>query len=144
MAATNILTASAADTRSPEEVLRDVQRLIALKPPTDPATGLMYYNTKQAAEYREELREIVSRYGDMETFQKAAGLPDPAAASGPQLAPVTAPGPPNFTAAPSAEVTLARFAQSMMAPGPLPAAPGVAQNAGPPALIPRRGTGTVL
>ncbi len=128
----------------PAEVMQDVQRLIALRPPTDPATGLMQYDTEQAHEYREALRDIVDRYGTMEDFQEAARLPDPGAVSGPQLASAASPGPPGFTATPPAEVSLAQFAQGLMAPGPLPAAAGVAQNAGLPAVIPRRGTGTVL
>ncbi len=129
----------------PAEVMQDAQRLLALRPPTDPATGMMYYDTAQAAEYREALRDIVDRYGTMEDFQEAAGLPDPAATSGPQPALASSPGPPGFTAmppaTPPAEVTLARFAQDMMAPGPLP---GAAQNVGSPGLMPRRGAGTVL
>ena len=129
---------------SPEEVRQDVQRLIALRPPTDPATGVMYYDTEQAHEYREALRDIVDRYGTMEDFQEAARLPDPAAVSGPQLASAAAPGPPGFTATAPPGVTLARFAQDMMAPGPLPGAAGAAQNSGPPALMPRRSTGMVL
>ena len=124
--------------------MEDLQRLFALKPPTDPATGLMVYDTPQAAQYREALQDIVNRYGSMEDFQEAAQLPDPIAASGPQLASTASPGPPGITAAPSAAASLAAFAQKMMQPGgPLPAAPGVPQNAGLPAVIPRRGTGTV-
>ena len=123
--------------------MEDLQRLTALRPPTDPATGMMQYDTEQAHEYREALQGIVTRYGSIENFQEAARLPDPAAVSGPQLASVDSPGSPGFTAAPSAEVTLARFAQDMMAPGPLPGAASAAQNAGPPALIPRRGTGII-
>ena len=133
---------------SPEETRQDVQRLLALRPPTDPATGLMQYDTEQAAEYREALRDIVARYNTMEDFQEAAGLPDPAAVSGPQLASAASPGPPGFTATPPAEVSLAQFAQGLMAPGPPPGPPpgaaGAAQNAGLPAVIPRRGTGMVL
>ena len=147
MAATNISTATAADTRSPEEVLRDVQHLIALRPPTDPVTGMMVYDTRQAAEYREALLDIVASYGTMKDFQETARLPDPAVVSGPQPALADSPGPPGFTAVPPATsppaVSLARFASDMMAPGPLPGAAGAAQNAGPPAVIPRRGTGTV-
>ena len=152
--------------------MQDVQRLIALRPPTDPVTGMMYYDTRQAAEYREALQDILNRYGNMEAFQEAARLPDPAAVSGPQLASVDSPGPPGFTATPPVEVTLAEFAQRMMAPGlpinpnaqgpqgapggavpgmPAPMQPGgstpamagVAQNAGLPALTSRRGSGTV-
>ncbi len=132
----------------PAEVRQKVQRLLALRPPTDPATGLMHYDTKQAHEYREALRDIVDRYGSIEEFQEAAGLPDPAGAPGLQPASAAVPGPPGFTAmppaTPPAEVTLARFAQDLMAPGPLPGAAGMAQNSGPPALMPRRSTGMVL
>lgn len=133
---------------SPEETMQDVQRLIALRPPTDPATGLMHYDTGQAHEYREALRDIVHRYGSIEEFQKAAGLPDPAGPPGPPPGAAASPGPPNFTATPPATppvgVSLARFASDMMAPGPGAGAAGAAQNAGPPALMARRGTGTVL
>ena len=132
----------------PAEVRQKVQRLLALRPPTDPATGLMHYDTKQAHEYREALRDIVDRYGSIEEFQEAAGLPDPAGAPGPQPASAAVPGPPGLTAMPPATPppapTLARFAADMMAPGPSPATGGVVQNAGLPALMPRRGTGTVL
>ena len=136
--------------------MQDVQRLLALRPPTDPVTGMMVYDTKQAAEYREALQDIVDRYGSMENFQEAARLPDTAAGSGPQLASAAAPDapdsyslangppPPNPVAAPSAGASLARFAKNMMAPAPGPGASSVPQNAGLPALIPRRGTGTVL
>ena len=140
--------------------MQDVQRLIALRPPTDSATGLMVYDTRQAHEYREALQDILERYGGIESFQKAAGLPDPAAVAGPQLAPAAAPAvpgsyslangppPPNpvagMPAGQSAASSLAAFANNMMAPGPLPGAAGVPQNAGPSAPIPRRGTGTVL
>ena len=122
----------------------DVQRLLALRPPTNPATGLVQYDTEQASEYREALRDIVARYNTMEDFQEAARLPDPAGVAAPQLASAASPGPPGFTATPPAEVSLAQFAQGLMAPGPPPGAAGAAQNAGPPAVIPRRGTGTVL
>lgn len=144
---------------SPEEVQQDVQRLLALRPPTDPATGMMQYDTEQAHEYREALRDIVDQYGSIEDFQEAARLPDPAAVSGPELASAAAPDVPgsyslaNGPPAPNlmaggpgvpAASSLAAFAKNMMGSGPAPAAGGMAQNAGPPALMPRRGTGTIL
>ena len=130
------INAGPAERLSSAEVMRDRQRLIALRPPTDPATGMMHYDTPQAHEYRDALQDIVSRYGSIEEFQEAAGLPDSAAVSGPQLAPAAAPDVPNVMAGPSAEAALARFAQNMMAPAPLPGAAGVPQNAVPPGLMP--------
>lgn len=123
--------------------MQDLQRLLALRPTVDPLTGQPMRQTKgQAREYREALRDIVDRYGDMETFQKAAGLPG--SASGPQPASVASPSPPNFTATPPPRVSLARFAQDMMAPGPLPAAAGAPQNARPPGLMPRTRAGPAI
>ena len=138
----------------PAEVMEDVQRLLALRPPTDPMTGLMIYDTRQAHEYREALRDIVDRFGDIESFKEA--MLNSGAGQGPQLpsaASSDAPGsyslangppPPNPVAGPPAASSLAAFARDMISSGPLPAAAGAAQNAGPPAIIPRRSTGTVL
>ena len=177
-----IATTTATDTHTTEEVLQDVQRLLALRPPTDPATGLMEHDTRQAAQYREALRDIVDRYDSIESFQEA--MRNSGAGQDPRLAPAAAPnvpgsyslanGPPapNPVAGVPAAVSLARFAQNMMAPGPpinpnaqgpqgapdgavpgmpapmppgvsLPATAGVARNAGLPAVTPRRGTGMI-
>ena len=122
-----------------EETMQDVQRLIALKPPTDPVTGLMQYDTRQAAQYRHALQDIVDRYGSVESFQDA--MRDSGMTPEHQLAKAAPPAAPNVMAAPSAEASLAQFAQDMMAPGRPPATVG---NAGPPALLPRRDSGTVL
>ena len=169
-----LATDTATDTRTPEETRQDVHRLLALRPPTDPVTGLMIYDTRQAAQYRKALQGIVRRYGTIESFQDA--MRDSGIRPEQQLAKAAAPVVPNVMAGPpalSAEASLARFAQSMMAPGPpinpnapgpqgapggtvpgmpapmqpggpLPATAGVPQSARPPAGIPRRGTGTVL
>ncbi len=154
----------------PEEVMQDVRRLIARRPPTDPATGEMVYHTRQAAEYREALLDIVDRYGDIESFKEA--MRDSGVRPEQELAAAAAPAVPNVMAAPSAGASLMQFARNMMASGPpinpnaqgpqgapggavpgmpasmqpggsTPAVAGVVQNAGPPALVPRRGTGTV-
>ena len=125
----------------PEEIMQDVRRLVALKPPTDPATGLTVYHTPQAAQYRDALQGIVDRYDSIENFQEA--MRDSGVRPEQELAEAAPPAVPSFMAAPSAEASLAQFAQAMMAPGPLPAAPMPAQNAGVPALVPRRSTGTV-
>ena len=127
---------------SPEVVMQDRQNLIALRPPTDPATGMMVYDTPQAAQYRKALQSIVSRYGDMESFKDA--LKKLAAGPGPRLASAASPGVPDQPglangppapnmAAPPAAPSLAQFARSLMGPGP----PAAAGNAGPPGLMPR-------
>lgn len=131
---------------SPREVMQDLQHLIALRPTVDPMTGQPMPQTKgQAREYREALLDIVDRYGNMEAFQKAAGLPSPgsAPAPAPQLASAASPSPPNSTATPATNGALAKFAVDMMGPGPLPAAAGAPQNAGPPGLMPRTRAGPV-
>ena len=126
------------------EVMQDLQHLMALRPTVDPMTGQPMPQTKgQAREYREALLDIVDRYGDMEAFQKAAGLPSPgsAPAPAPQLASAASPSPPNSTATPPPHVSLARFAADMMGPNPLPAAAGAPQNAGPPGDVTRTRAG---
>ena len=139
---------------SPREVMQDLQHLIALRPPTDPATGRMFYDITQAAKYRQALQDILDRYGTMENFQEA--LQEFATGPGPQLASAAAPSvpdrhslangspSPNFMTGPPAASSLMQFARSMMAPGRPPAAAGVAPDAGPSTLIPRPGAGTVL
>ncbi len=149
-----VIDAGPAERPSPEVVMGDRQRLIGLRPPTDPVTGMMVFDTPQAAEYREALRDIVERYGSIESFQEA--MRDSGTGQGPRLASAAAPdvpgsyslangpSPPNPVAGLPAASSLAAFAQKMMAPGSDPAAAGVVQNAGPTALMPRRSTGTVL
>lgn len=133
---------------SPEVVLRDRQNLLALRPPDDPVTGAMVYDTPQAAQYRKALQGIVDHYGSIENFQDA--LKKFAAVPASQLAPAAAPGAPGQPglangppapnmAGPPAASSLAQFARGLMGPGGPPAAAG---NAAPPALMPRRGAGT--
>lgn len=107
----------------------------------DPVTGEMVYATRQAAQYREALQDIVDRYGTIESFQDA--MRDSGMTPEQEIAKAAPPVVPSVTAGPPAAASLAEFAQSMMAPSPLPVTAGAAQNAGPPALIPRRGTGTI-
>ena len=124
--------------------MRDRQNLIALRPPTDPVTGRMVYDTPQAAQYRKALLDIVDRYGSLEDFKEA--LQEFAAGPGPQTATAAAPvvpgqpglangpPPPNpMTGPPAASSGLMQFAQQMMAGGGPPTAAG---NAEPPALMP--------
>ena len=156
----------------PAEVMQDVERLLALRPPTDPATGSMIYDTPQAAQYRKTLLDIAGLYDGMENFKKA--MRDSGIGPEQELAKAAAPAVSNVIAGPPAEVNLARFAQNMMAPGPsinpnaqgpqgapgvaapgipapmqpggsLPATAGAAQNVRLPAVIPRRrGAGIAL
>ena len=125
--------------------MRDRQHLIAIRPPTDPVTGLMIHDTPQAAQYRKALQSIVSRYGDMGSFKDA--LKKLAANPGPQLASTASPGvpgqpglasapPPNFMTGPPATSSLMQFAQKMMAQDGPPSAADPALPAGP---IPRTG-----
>lgn len=140
---TTVIDARPTERPSPEVVMRDRQNLIALRPPTDPVTGRMVYDTPQAAQYRKALLDIVDRYGSLEDFKEA--LQEFAAGPGPQTATAAAPvvpgqpglangpPPPNPMTGPPAAASLAQFARSMMAGGPLPAAAG---NAGLPGLMP--------
>ncbi len=122
-------------TPTPTQAQRDLQRLIALTPPIDPETGRRFYAGRGAAQYREFLQSILDRYGSNENFREAAGLPSPGAAPSPAKPPRRPPAP-NFMAGPPAGSSLAQFAQQMMAPGG-------GGNAGPSALMPRRGVDTI-
>ena len=115
------------------EAQRDLQRLKALKPPTNPATGLSArQSTKQAAEYRKALQDILDRYGSMDNFQEA--LQAPAGAPGPQLASAAASDVPDFMAGPLADPSLDQFAQNVAQPTPSGPPPGLPANPAAPGL----------
>ena len=137
---TTVIDARPTERPSPEVVLRDRQNLIALRPPIDPATGMMIYDTQQASQYHEALQSIVSRYGDMGSLKDA--LKKLATSPGPQLASTASPGvpvqpglasapPPNFMTGPPATSSLMQFAQKMMAQDGPPSAADPALPAGP-------------
>ena len=148
---------------SPKEILEDVQHLIALRP-TDLVTGTLMGppHSVEYVAYRKALQDIAGLYDGVANFQDA--MRDSGINPEQEIARAAAPVVPNVMAGPPAEMNLARFAADMMmaqgpqgapgaaAPGmadpmqprgPLPAAGGMAQNAGLPGSVPRRGTGMI-
>ena len=135
-----VIDAGPAERPSPEVVMEDLQRLIVLRP-TDPVTGALVGPPRSAqyAAYREALVDIADIYGGIGNFEEA--MRDSGIRPEQEIAKAAPPAVPNPMAGPPAPATLQQFAQTMMGPGPLPAAAGAPQNAGPPGDVTRTRAG---